>query len=642
MSIVYLLQAIGFIYISFLFGELFLKLIKISPDSLIKKLVFKIFIGFILLGNIGLVFLLLGIFKEIYFYLLGLLIAALSIKVIAAHFKYLISKNFFFGLPDQFKAFFSQHFILKFIILIWLLFYFFISFLPSATGGDALAYHLPFSIEMIRSSSISFPVMNMSNYGSFPLFAEIFFAIQILLFKNFISFKVVQFLIFILLFLLLLEFCFKQMKNKYLIFLFLALLLSNMPFIKLALVGGLIDLYVFAFGIISFLILIYCFVDRKIDFKDLAVSAMFLGAALSIKYIGIFFAFINLPFLFYLCLFTKNRNFKHIFKVFIIYFGIVFLVCGFWYVKNYIIADNPFHPFLSDFEIGKRQLSASINDFVVERNFLGFLMFPFLFFGKSGLFKLPYAMFTAFSFLSAYLLFIFLFLKKKLSIIAVILLLFIELYLLMLFFFSHQIRFAVPALIFAALLLVFLLDALMTYLDFRFNNFSLKIKKYFIFLFVIVSVVLFGASVQAFNKEAKCLIGKTDKNVCLSDIALGDVYVMDYINKNLKNEMILDYWNIYFIYNLKNNNHYLSDYCSLDKLGISDENIKNCLEKSHIKHLIDDARMRGVVDEKSMDINNMRYKIPIVDYFIKNGTVVFEIFDQKFRKDYIRLYKLKD
>jgi len=626
------MQSMFFIYFSFLVGNWLFRFLKIKIDYFVSRIVFKILSGITVLISVSLMLLLLGIFQQLIVYALIVFVFIFSSKMIYRHFIYLTNKNLVYNSLSWLKEFFNQHFILKFIILIWLLFYFFISFLPSATGGDALAYHLPFSMAMIKNASISFPIINAPNYGHFPLFAEILFAIQIMIFKNFISFKIVQFFIFILLFVFLLDFCRRYLNNKYLIFLAAILLLSNMPLLKLVLTGGLIDLYVFTFGIISFLSVINIFLDDNNN--QLVISAILLGAALSIKYIGWFFAFINGLFLVYFCLFVKKENFKRIFKVLFIYFGIVFLISGFWYAKNFIYTGNPFFPFFSKTDIFAR----AVNEFVVERNFVGFLIFPFLFFGKTGLFKLPYAIFNALLFSLTYILFIFLLFKRKLSSIITIFFIFSELYLLILFFFSHQIRFAVPVLVFVSLLLVFLIDKIIT-LNSQLNNFS--IYKYSIFLFIIGSLILGSASASAFNKEIKCLIGKTNINSCLSDIALYDIYIVDYINKNLKNEKILDYFNIYFIYNLKNNNHYISDYCDLDKLGINDTNIKNCLEKSHINYLIDDVRMREVFNEQLLyNINNMKYKIPIVEYFIKNSSVVFEIFDSKFRKNYIRLYRL--
>ena len=439
-NLVYVMQSAVFIYFSYLSGKIIIKLLKIEADSKILRLAYPLMLGYGLIGNFGLLLAVLGLFKAVYFYLLFAFIIILSRKELAAHFHKII------GLIKQKEEIknLCQHFlknniVLKIIIFLWIAFYFLISFLPSSMGSDGLAYHLPFAFDIIEKGKIVFPLLDSSAYGHLPLLAEIFYAIPILLFKNIIVFKILQFSTSLLLLLVLHNFTVKIIKNKILIYLLIAGFLSLMPFQSAALAGGFTDAPAFLYGLASFLILVNIFIKKNSDeynYGEFLLSAVFLAFCLSIKYIAFFFAVLN-GLLLLSIIFSRKKS---AIKIVALYAAPIFLLSGFWYLKNFILTGNPLYP-ISFFT--KDEITQGLEEYLVlDRKLTNFFIFPFLVFGRDTILKLPFAFYNACLFAFMYLAGLFLATKKRLAALELTLFGFIEIYLLL--FFTGRIKSASP------------------------------------------------------------------------------------------------------------------------------------------------------------------------------------------------------
>jgi len=136
---------------------------------------------------------------------------------------------------------------------------------------------------------------------------------------------------------------------------------------------------------ISGLILLMLWIKLKDD-RFIIFSGFFYGLAMGTKYnalYGILLA--GLIFIVYLVK-SRSKLLDVVKKV--LYFGVpIFLVAGFWYLKNFIFYGNPVYPFYfghPGFEDeGFAQMVTVIKSFIMDRTFVNFIFLPFNFFLKS-------------------------------------------------------------------------------------------------------------------------------------------------------------------------------------------------------------------------------------------------------------------
>lgn len=635
MTFLYLLQALTIIYISYLAGRLLCdKFDLLSACGTTKKIIYSTGIGYGVLGNIALLLGLWELFMPTSFIIVAISITLLSQKRILGHVVEVKRIGVSFALIDI-KNFYAEHGLIKGVVTIWIILYATISLLPSAMNpSDGLYYHLPFAMEFVQNTGISFPIRNELAYGHLPLFTEIFYGVPISIFHNFVSFKIIQFITFLFLVTLLGAFAIKYVTNKIFAWILAILLLANMPLIKSALEGGMIDIFTIFFGFVALLSIIEAIVDKQkgdVAHRTFIVASIFLGLALSTKYIALFFVVIC--WMFFLFFYIKNKvTLRKTAAHLGIYFLITFAICGFWYVKNIIYTGNPFFPMFSDSVTG---FNAAVNAFVLERTPLNFPLLPFFFFGKAGFF-LPYALITAATFVGMYASIIFLFIKRKIGAIEILLFIFIETYLLILFLTSHQIRFAIPALVGASALLIFALDKTASYIKEGCPQIA-RFTPYLSGSVGTLALLLLLASMWSttLKKDTLCLLGINSSDVCFSDTTGAGVNTTNYINDNLKNETVLEYWNIFYFFHLKNGNNYSRLWCEGE--DAADDSIGRCLEEHDVSYLVDNSSI--LLSDTQEDTDHRKNKLLIVEYFRKHGTIIYEFFDQK-TNSYLRLYKL--
>lgn len=639
MIFIYFLQAFIIIYVSFLSGKLLCDHFKlISESTPIKKIVYPIGIGYGILGNIAFLLGLIKLYMPAAFIIVAIGIMALSRKIIFDHTKQLkkISNQGALSLFEITKKFYSYHGFIKVIITVWIIIYIAISFSPSAmSSSDGLYYHIPFAMEFVQNTGVSFPLRNEASYGHLPIFTEIFYGIPIALFHNFNSFKIIQFAAFLLLILLIGDFVTKYVRNKIFVLFLTVLLLADMPLVRSALEGGMIDIFTTFFGFAAILAVIEANIDKQKTTearKTFILASIFLGLALSTKYIALFFAVAYLMFLLFF-LIRNNTRPKKIISDLIFYFLIIALFSGFWYLKNIIYTGNPFFPMFSTNVSG---FTDEVNAFVLDKTPLNFFIFPFFFFGKEGLF-LPYALITAATFISMYASVIFLFVKRKLEAIEICMFVFVQTYLLILFLTSHQIRFAIPALVGVSVLLILALDKITTYVQETYSPVA-KWRTYRDVTLGVFAFILLVASMWSttLKKDMLCLVGLKTPDACFSETTGASIYLTNYINNSLQNEMVLEYWNIFYFFHMKNGNHYSRFWCE----GENDNEVEiaSCLKTRGISYLVDDAKSMKSY-ETHPEIDHMKEKTLLVEYFRKHGTVVYEFTNPKTQSP-LRLYKL--
>jgi len=231
------------------------------------------------------------------------------------------------------------------------------------------------------------------------------------------------------------------------------------------------------------------------------------------------------------------------------------------------------------------------------------------------------------SFTAMYALMLFLLIKRKITPVIAILFVCMELYLLFIFFFSHIVRFAIPALVLAAILIALAADALTARSAHRFFSAAAGVFAAMLFAASIASTTLSG--------EIQCLLGIQSSATCDQKTAGAEIYPTQYINAHLQNETVLEYWNVYYIFRLTHGNNYSRFYCAEE----SDAAIRACLTARDISYLVDDTR-NSTIYAALPERDDMKYKIRMVEYFKKYGTIIYEFYDEK-ENSYLRLYSLK-
>jgi len=254
----------------------------------------------------------------------------------------------FFGLKNIFylKIIFINFFnFIKhnklFCIIIFLqLFFLLIGSSIFPLGEDALSYHLSLpKIFLQEHKFVDRPDILNSTY---PLNAELIYAIGIALKLPHIS-NISNWFIYILLILLIYYFSFDVFKERK-ISIFSVIIFITTPSI-FRIVG-----YCKNDIILTFFTLLTCFLFWRILFNDFflykILFVLSFSILLGIKYHSLFFLIIFSIIIFAFFLFT-NFNKKYLSLFVLIFLSILF--SSVWYIKNFVITNNPVFPFLDSY-----------------------------------------------------------------------------------------------------------------------------------------------------------------------------------------------------------------------------------------------------------------------------------------------------
>ena len=484
-----LLSALAFFYLAFLLGDLALRAFRLDEfSSAIRRVGYRILIGYGLFGLIGLATALAGFFSAPYLRSAAVLVVVLSLPAIRQQISFLRGAFALKRIARWGRAATGHHF-LACVIVLWLVLNLSVVFVP-VTGWDALDYHLPIITDLIREGHITFSP-DIPRYADFPVLAEITYAVPMVIFGNTPApdtpsvfppdaplrsrihllngeaapfvFQVMQYGALVLFLLLVYDFLRRRIKNGIFIFMPLLLILGMFDLQREVMHGGYIDVVMFLFGLASTLLLIDAVIDRRMSWRVVAISAALVGFALAMKYLALFFLAINAVF-FVIAARRMQGGFIYFTRRAALYLVIAAAIAGFWYAKNLIWFGNPVYPMFSD-----GQFESAVGTFVVPRTVGNFFTFPFIVFGQR--FVNPdetASRLVVFGcFLLLYVLMALALLFRRSGTPSMLLLLFTFAYLLFSFAMTHQIRFLLPVLMAMPLALAFLADDLVAYIGER-------------------------------------------------------------------------------------------------------------------------------------------------------------------------------
>lgn len=510
--------------------------------------------------------------------------------------------------------------IAKGILLAWALFYVAQLFSASFWSQDGLYYHMPFAAELTQGPLHS-PVLADVHYGYLPIGAEVFYAGLLAAFQDIFVTRFVQYAAIVLLFLVGFAFVRQHAKGSWIPYVFAALFLSLIPLQKNGLAGGGVDAFTFAFGMVSTFLLVH-FLWRPQERHTLVVSALLLGCALATKYYALFFFAIHGCLLLYAWARRRVR-----FSQLLMYAAVSCLIAGYWYVRNAVLLHNPVFPIFSDADF-----EGAVNQFAVPRDFFHLVLFPFYIMGPGAIARLPFAALVA-AYYSALLVLIarLRWEGKRLAGPAGLMVCFSGVFAALLFFWSHQIRFFVPV------LLGMFVSMCVVVAQTRWVRLVSPAVVLCICLF------LFGASVQAFMPETRCLVGDSATvQACLLRSAGSIALLAPHINTHLTHERILYYGNPLAQTVVRADNHLEDRVCfsATDDTALSaclrDEDIRYFVEEDHLER-----GMRDQIAQGRVPASHRQYdaKFRITAFMRAHSEQITAVWDPT-RESVVHLYRL--
>jgi len=185
---------------------------------------------------------------------------------------------------------------------------------------------------------------------------------------------------------------------------------------------------------------------------------------------------------------------------------VIYLISGFWYMKNSILFGNPFYPMYGD-----PVFEAQVHWFVIPPTFWNFFAFPFYTFDRwffsdressSRLLVFFYFIFTYVGMA------FFALIRKRFSMAEILSFVFVELYLLLLFLSSHQIRFLLPSLIMVVVTLALLTDKFLVYIkEKKQDNTYQKLLTWAKRGSIAIFIVIFLGNIHYFEIKFRYILG---------------------------------------------------------------------------------------------------------------------------------------
>lgn len=260
------------------------------------------------------------------------------------------------------------------LVIIFLLGVHFIAAFAPPIGRDEIGYHLPEALNVLSQKQVIFPLGGHLFYGNIPVLMEIIYAGAIAL-GGYTLTHVIHYMIF-LAFLWTVGAILTRLYSPRTGLLAIVLLFLNSALARNS-ITAFIDTAVIGYELSALLLFFYWLV--KSVTPALWTSAGLLGLALSLKYSPAFTAgFIGIIFIYILLAHLKNAR-STLIKIFY-YSLITLIVCGFWYLKNFVHYTNPFYPLYFGHkgysETDYVSLITAIQDFVVPRTWQNFINIP--------------------------------------------------------------------------------------------------------------------------------------------------------------------------------------------------------------------------------------------------------------------------
>ena len=327
---------LGFIFIVILgLGKKVLYLLKLRTKSLLEEISLSFGLG---LGILSVLVQLIGFAKGLnrfclYSVLLMLcIISNREIKYFFSRLKSSFSERFS-NLPDI--SAFNKFLIMLMGVTIFLAF---TGALAPPLNYDTLSYHLAFPKLYAKAGKIFFVPHNM--YSNLPFGVEMLYTLALVI-KDGILAKLIHFFIGILCALTIFVLGRKYFSRK--VGLLAAVIFYNMPAVCLSSTYAFNDLGLVLYG----LLMLFCILNwsSRNEIIWLILAGVFCGFGISTKYTGALY-FIPTALIFIVIFITLKREkvLKNICKNMLLFIFFVFLAFSPWLIKNLIYTHNPVYP----------------------------------------------------------------------------------------------------------------------------------------------------------------------------------------------------------------------------------------------------------------------------------------------------------
>lgn len=445
-------------YLSFLAGDLILRLTRItSPEARIRW-VYALMLGLGVLAIAGVILGLAGLFTALSLRVFMLIVLVSGWHTAHGHLRSIASLvRSPTVVAERVAALLQPHPFFKIFILLWLAINFTFAFAP-ITAHDTKAYHLPVILDLQANGRLSFSP-DVFEYGWAALTGDTLYAIPTTAFRETatpFAFPLIQYLMLPLLLLVVNEFLRDRVQHPLARIAGLIFILGIFDLQREALHGGYTDMFAYLFGITSALLVVDVRWRDRSSLSNIKLSAVFLGLALAVKLTAGFGALVTGIYMIGTML-RDRLPLKKAISYLALYGLTVFLIAGFWYVKNAIMWGNPFY-------IGGLPLTETL---VTERTIGNLFLFPFLKFGAIGHGDSSSELVVAGYFALAYAAALvgILFARKRITLTHVFLFAFVQMQMMLIFFRTHHTRYMLAAVIMLAPLLALIADEVYEWLN---------------------------------------------------------------------------------------------------------------------------------------------------------------------------------
>lgn len=263
-------------------------------------------------------------------------------------------------------------------LLVFLLVNYLGSFGPP-TARDAISYHLPQANTIVATGSLDFINDPKAFYTNLPLLMEVMYAFGIMV-NGYSLAHVLHYSLLVAFTLFIIGWLNKYFGKSTALWAGVSLYLLNQ--VVATATSALVDTAFMVLEIISVCLVIDWLYERRN--ATLMISGVTIGLALSIKYSPLFTAALLLALIIVASIIKYRTAWKRVISNGLRFFIPALIVGGFWYAKNFILYGNPTYPLLFGHEgYGEAEyasLVAAIQDFVVPRTVLNYVLIPVTFY----------------------------------------------------------------------------------------------------------------------------------------------------------------------------------------------------------------------------------------------------------------------
>tara|TARA_Y100000294_G_scaffold65090_1_gene61551 strand:+ start:1608 stop:3440 length:1833 start_codon:yes stop_codon:yes gene_type:complete len=302
---------------------------NIKFESLVEEFVFSSTLG---LGILGFFVLLIGLASFLYKWVLISLILVLAF-LLSAHLKIIFIRLTQLRFNIKGLSLFSK---LLALLFIFCLLFTFIGTLCPPIGNDALSHHLVLPKTFVENGKISY--IPHSRASLWPNLTEMLFTLGMALHGDMLA-KLFSFSVTLLLVCAIFSFCKRFFSSE--VGFFAGVLFFTTPVVFQQTTFAYNDLTLALFSFLTFYGL-FLFYSLK-QLKWIVLAGVFSGFCMSTKYTGMQIPLIVGLIILFMILRAEDRL-KAI-KAFCIFSSLTLIVSGVWYLRSYLILDNPVYPF---------------------------------------------------------------------------------------------------------------------------------------------------------------------------------------------------------------------------------------------------------------------------------------------------------